>query len=341
MNAKEAKHPIRIYQWDTLKFVLILLVVFGHFIHSYTEDAIISEKLYVFILGFHMPAFLFISGIFSKKTIQTKNYRKCFEYFVLYVFCKVCIFISKILIQENYDFSLFDESGVPWYAFALIAFVLFTILLQQVQPVYLFVFSIILGCIIGYDDAIGDLFVSSRIVVFYPFFLAGYLLDGHKLLQFLSKFYFKIIGVGIFLAWACYIQFIPNATNLWHPLVTGRETLDKYGINYFWYRALYYVVIFLLIFSAIALTPNRNSIISTWGSRSIQVYTLHRGLIYIFYHFYNADRLLAHFGNKPTMFVLFILSILLTIFLSLPFWETPLQRILKPRWKPKNNTKNG
>lgn len=330
-EATTTPQKTRIHLWDNLKFVLILLVVFGHFIHTYNNDTILSEKLYVFILSFHMPTFLFISGLFSKKTIRNKNYYKCFDYFVLYIFSKLCIFVCKVITEEKYKLSLWEESSVPWYAFALMVFVFFTILLQRIHPVYLFIFAILMGCISGYDPSLGDQLVASRILVFYPFFLAGYFLDGEKIIAFFSKIYWKFFGLAIYLLWFLYIWNSKNAPEFWHPLVTGRESLNKTGINYFWYRAIYYGVIFILIFAAIALTPSRKTCISAMGSRSVQVFTLHRGLIYIFYDKYPAEELLAYWGAPKTLVLLFGLSILLTLFLSLSFLSKPLQWILHPK----------
>ena len=47
--------------WDTLKAMLIVLVVLGH-----TGTAMGNKWLSV-IYAFHMPLFIFISGYFSKK----------------------------------------------------------------------------------------------------------------------------------------------------------------------------------------------------------------------------------------------------------------------------------
>lgn len=322
----------RIYLWDNLKFILIFLVVFGHFIHNYTNDSMITEKLYTYIYSFHMPTFLFISGLFSKKVIHAKNYRKCFEFFILYVFTKLCIFISKLITDGEYSLSLLDEDSVPWYAFALMAFFLMTMFLQQLHPVYLFVFAIVMGCISGYDEDINDFFVSSRIIVFYPFFLAGFFLDQKRVVTILSKWYTKIVALALHIIWLIYLWNVKDVTVIWHPIVTGREHLDEIGINYFWYRLIYYAFAFILIFSVIALAPAGKHIISSMGSRSIQVYSLHRGFIYLFYYYMPADELLKICGEVNLHYVLFGLSLLLTLILSIPVLAPPLQFILKPKW---------
>ena len=52
--------------WDSLKFILIFFVVYGHMIETYTPDGSFNRAMYNFIYTFHMPFFMFISGRFSQ-----------------------------------------------------------------------------------------------------------------------------------------------------------------------------------------------------------------------------------------------------------------------------------
>ena len=58
----------RIYLFDNIKFLAILLVVIGHAINFLTEtDGNMLEKsLFLTIYSIHMPLFIFISGLFLK-----------------------------------------------------------------------------------------------------------------------------------------------------------------------------------------------------------------------------------------------------------------------------------
>ena len=94
-NAKVGNKRIAV--WDNLKFILIFLVVFGHFMSPFTSNSIDLERMYFFIYIFHMPAFIFVSGLFSKGSVDNKNYKKVFECIVLYLFVK-CIFYMSVNI---------------------------------------------------------------------------------------------------------------------------------------------------------------------------------------------------------------------------------------------------
>lgn len=54
--------------WDNYKGLLICLVVFGHFIYTYatTVSGGTIGQIFTWIYLFHMPAFIFCSGIFSR-----------------------------------------------------------------------------------------------------------------------------------------------------------------------------------------------------------------------------------------------------------------------------------
>lgn len=48
--------------WDSLKAILIILVVYGHMISPYAPDGSFNRAMCSFIYTFHMPLFIFISG---------------------------------------------------------------------------------------------------------------------------------------------------------------------------------------------------------------------------------------------------------------------------------------
>ncbi|WP_249038034.1 acyltransferase family protein [Tetragenococcus halophilus] len=52
--------------FDNAKFLLMILVVFGHMMQPFIENEQWNHDLYYTIFAFHMPAFIFISGFFAK-----------------------------------------------------------------------------------------------------------------------------------------------------------------------------------------------------------------------------------------------------------------------------------
>ena len=63
----------REYLFDNYKVLLILLVVIGHFIEPSNDQNPFLYELKWGIVAFHMPAFIFISGYFSKRIPSLKK----------------------------------------------------------------------------------------------------------------------------------------------------------------------------------------------------------------------------------------------------------------------------
>lgn len=72
-RAGDGTLPIRDAYWDSLKFVLIALVVYGHFVHLPAGRW--TRAVYLCIYMFHMPLFVFVSGRFSRIRDRTRYWR--------------------------------------------------------------------------------------------------------------------------------------------------------------------------------------------------------------------------------------------------------------------------
>ena len=176
----------RIEKWDNVKFVLILSVVIGHFLQRY-DESLNAKRLIYFIYLFHMPAFIFISGLFAKSTINKKKYDKIFSFLVLFLVTKFSLFGINYLIGASKKFKLLEMNDVSWYAFVVFVFYLITIFFRRFSKVYILVFSILVSCVIGFAKDVSTYLSLSRIFTYYPIFIIGYYLDINKVLEFSKK----------------------------------------------------------------------------------------------------------------------------------------------------------
>lgn len=323
----------RIEKWDNLKFLLIFCVVFGHLCDYYTSQSKLMRSIFFLIYTFHMPLFLFVSGMFSKKNINYNRYSNIFSYLILFYFIKMLMSTTNAFINHHYTFSMFTEGGVPWYAFALFAFSLLTIALKNFSFRYILILSIALACFAGYDDSIGDFLVMSRIIVYYPFFLLGYHSDFHKIREYLSPKHIKIlsaiglVGITIFI-------FINIDSIYWlRSLLTARNPFSALG-DYYAYgailRFLYYPAVIIIGIMIIALTPEKicGGKLAAIGSRSLQIYALHYPCIYILYRVLNIEKLLKGIFPSHPHILLILLAFLITWFCSLKVWKCPFEMLL-------------
>ena len=106
--------------WDNYKGILIFLVVFGHCIYAYASEFSGSRvgDIYTFIYSFHMPAFVFCSGYFSKSVHarSKESLTKLFLYYV--VFNTVMAFFAYFYLGTG--IKLLTAYYSYWYLLSMI-----------------------------------------------------------------------------------------------------------------------------------------------------------------------------------------------------------------------------
>lgn len=118
----------RIAKWDNLKFLLMLTVVMGHTVDFYTDESMVLGWLNFFIYIFHMPAFMFVSGLFMKNTVNNKKYDRMFSYLILGFATKLFKFIANCIVGRKLKIEYFNEDSIAWYAFAVFVFALIALM---------------------------------------------------------------------------------------------------------------------------------------------------------------------------------------------------------------------
>ena len=314
-------------KWDNVKFVLIFLVVLGHIADIYANVSGATGILRFVIYTFHMPLFIFISGLFGKKNIREKRYNKIFSYLILYLFIKIIDFIAKWIVNGTKPaFHLFSEGSVPWYAFCLFAFSLITIAVDRFDRRYVFVFSIILALIAGYDNELGDFLCISRIIVYFPFYFAGYCLEADKVKEFLGTKKMKALSVLVIAAViAATIIFYEEISSVKY-IFTGRNPYGvfKPGCPYaFLVRLACYAVSALMSAAIISLVPGgkNSNVFTRVGERSVQIYALHFFFKILYFGLINDNFHIDGYFTSMLIVYEIIVSVVLMIICALPFWN--------------------
>lgn len=326
----------RIEKWDNLKFLLILLVVIGHFCEYFIVGNTTVKNIFAFIYSFHMPLFIFVSGLFSKKNVDEKRYEKMFSFVIVYFLINILLFLSKSFFLEGCNFAtnIFDMVGVAWYAFAIFVFSLITVFLKRFNPVFVLTASILLACFAGYSQSVGTFLSLSRIIVYYPFFYLGYFLREEDIIKFVSKKQVKIVS-SIVLAALVIVTFSVKNISRVTPLLTASGSYFEFLENVQFgglYRLAYYLVVSIICVAIITLVPEKipTGKVAKFGSRSLQVYILHYPIIYIL----TSERLNILFFRKDyehPIFTIFIAGTVLTLILSLKVFSEPILKIINPK----------
>ena len=154
---------------DNIKVLLIFLVVFNHIIafNLVKVDTVVRYVWYAITI-FHMPAFVFISGYLSKKP---QNVLKNFKNLLIpYVLGYTLTWYSQIWLGRSVDYEILRPTGsVMWYILALFIYRLTIEALGKIR--FIVPLSILFALWAGTRPEFTTFLSSSRIVVFFPFFV--------------------------------------------------------------------------------------------------------------------------------------------------------------------------
>lgn len=276
----------RIAIWDNLKFLLIILVVFGHYAQRVKYNSDVLQGLCTSTYLFHMPLFIFVTGMFSKRTVNEKNIKKVLPYLTCYFATTLILFITKAFLKWNLSFEIFGTAAMTWYLMSMFFMFLITMVIKDCKPQYVMTLSLIIGVLVGFCKTDNpDLFTWMRTFIFYPFFYLGYTLDADWVERVTNKLYLKISAVIFFIVINVLAFSFPKEAGKLSSLFTARHTYDELGefANDGWlYRILVYALSFAAIFLLISLIPRKRiKGFTVYGERTLGIYMFHYVIIYI------------------------------------------------------------
>lgn len=262
----------RIYLIDNLKGLLILLVVFGHFLDAFRQDNNLFTSIYTFIYAFHMPLFIFIFGLNFKKSKIKSN---LFEFLILGYFLKVLMYIANIIRGKEVKFLFFSDAAIPWFLFvlAIYSFVAIYLNIHKISLVYI-VLAIGISLITGYFDFIGNFFYLSRAIVFFPFYLLGLYISTRKtIIETLHLN--RPIAFLIIISWLLFCL-LSNYDSLYLTrMFLGRQAYLTSNSYSFLIRLLAYCISVLVSFSIVSVVSNKKSKFEIFGRKSFDIYFWH------------------------------------------------------------------
>jgi fucose 4-O-acetylase-like acetyltransferase len=310
--------------FDNLKALLIFLVVFGHVLELFLKNPD-YQLLYNVIYSFHMPAFVFIAGYFSKNIEKQEN-NIVFTFLVPYI---VFNSLYQILVSKTFDIDLFTPIYVYWFLLSMFLWKIFLKNLIRIR--FVFFFSIILSLYCGLFDEVSRYLSISRSLVFLPYFLAGYFCKEEIITKI--KKTPKIIGVSLLLMVLYITLFLFEHDFLPSEILKGADSYNKLGLsvlNGFYSRIILLLVATSFIIALINLTPEKRLKITYIGKRTLVIYLFHPLFIKITAKFYNPSLV---FSESFGIFICSIIAIAITWVLSISilsqFYENLSSRIFK------------
>ncbi len=321
----------RIPLWDNLRFLLIVCVVVGHFIDQINCGP--YRSLFFFITIFHMPLFIFVSGLFhSNRNI----FPKMLSYFAIYILLKIAIYSVRKAFGTNVDFLVFEEMGVPWFMFALAVFLGLTYLLRNINLKFILFFNLLLALFSGFDKNVADFLVMSRLIVYYPFYLVGVMVSRQDLEKLHEKRIVRAASCVVLMICAVVCLFFCDKIYFLRHMFTGRNPFADSVVQHGeLYRLLCYTVTFIVGFSVIMVTPACSlGPVTTWGSRTLQVYFWHQPLLYVLLGF-DLHTLIC--ATSPGKIAWILVAVAITVILSFRIFRFPTSQILAAPYKTDNS----
>lgn len=321
----------RVCVWDNLKCILIFSVVVGHFTNQFADQSDWMRSMSIFIYSFHMPLFIFLSGLLQKKWDDDHPFQwsKPVYYIILGYLLKIMIYAIKIFFGQNAEFSFFSDTGIPWYMFAMAAYMMIMYLTRKWNYKIWLPLSVMIACLAGYVEEIGSFLYISRILVFFPFYYLGYILKPEDVRKVTHRKWIKYLAVCV-IALCLYVSFFHiDEVYSYIRLFTGRNAyalINVEGCNWV-HRFVWYGLAVVLGTSIISLTPDKNlSFAGIIGQRTLQIYFWHRLALYVLMYSGFADSLKITFAGAWIPTYLF-LAVIITLALSLDLFGKPLQKL--------------
>ncbi|RAK09327.1 fucose 4-O-acetylase-like acetyltransferase [Halanaerobium saccharolyticum] len=311
----------RLYFFDNAKFILITLVLIGHFFEPLLQENTLAEVLYIFIYSFHMPAFIFIAGYFSNVNVEFKYYLiKNIKRLLIPYFIFQFLYLAFNSLLNNYSLILNFKRPfwILWFLLSLFFWrvLIFIIEKFKIPAVFTFLAAVAAALLIGFTAEFGRIFSGSRTVVFFPFFILGYYFKKYSIAvryKNLDNYISRKLMFFIYTAELIFIYLFLNNLNL--EILYGAVSYFRLGsglsqalLN----RFLFLNAALINLFLFFKIIPAQRTLISSRGARSIYPFLLHGFIIIILDKF---D--LFYFLNPGfSLFVNLFLALFFSWFLS-------------------------
>ncbi len=314
--------------YDSLKFVLICLVVLAHVFEPTKNNNVVNFNLtlYNWINMFHMPVFIFLSGRFSHIS-DRKRYKKgiikLLETYV--IFQAIWLIYLKL---TGVGLSLGDYL-TPWYIMWYILALAFWRMLVLIfadkiteKPIIWIAASVIIGLAVGFVP-VGTIFTFQRTFAFLPFFVAGYCTKSVDI----SKSIRRIpIAVAIIVLIVSFLLMTPIEGKM--PIAyifTCAFPYSQFSMrsDIFLIRAIFYLTAPCVGMAIMRLIPSNNRL-AYWGSQTMFIYIYHAFATRALYHLFP--------NNIIPMALpwLFVYSAIITVALLLLSHSKVLNWLLNP-----------
>jgi fucose 4-O-acetylase-like acetyltransferase len=258
---------------DNARFVLITLVVIGHFLEPFVAGSPPARAAYLLLYAFHMPLFAALSGRVSSAAPSPGGCRRLLARLLVpyLVFQVLLVGFDRFVLGGSFPLTVLRPYWVLWF---LVSLLTWRLLLPYLPPMrWALPVSLALALAVGAAEWIGYELSLSRTLVFLPFFLLGHATRTSEL-ERLARFRWPALGV-----------LVGAAVSAW-MLAPGFDLRTLYGSHAYaavgstlldgaLLRAGLFAAAAILSLAFLAWIPHRETLFTPRGARTLTVLVLH------------------------------------------------------------------
>lgn len=313
----------RDYQMDNIRFLLIFLVLMGHFMELFQGE--FTSGLYKLIYSFHMPAFLFLTGYFARFDRRKIAFGLIYPYILFQILYRI---FDALVYKEKDSFTI--EFGTPCW---LLWYLLVTIFCYLLLPLFdtqkkgsriaIVITSLALSLLAGLDTSLGYYGSLARFFSFLPFFVVGYYAAHTKKNRTYPAWCALVLGIILIVA----SYYVINTPEITRNVLYGSYSYEKAK-----YDATIKLFLLLLGFAWIAfflfVIPNKRiPFLSDLGQNTLPVFLLHGFLVRLA----KKHKLFCYTEAENLLFAV-ILSITIICLFGNPRSAKWFQRVFTGQW---------
>ncbi|WP_432056758.1 acyltransferase family protein [Streptomyces sp. bgisy022] len=263
--------------FDNAKYLAIVLVAVGHAWEPLRDDSRTVDAAYMVVYAFHMPAFILISGFFSRSfDMRPDRLRRLITgVAVPYIVFETAYPLFKRYMDNDpqHEISLLDPWYLTWFLCALFIWRLTTPIWKAVRyPVPL---ALLIAALASVSPGIGNDLDLQRVLQFLPYFVLGLCLKPEHF-HMVRRRSVRIAAVPVFaaaLAFAWWVAPVLNASWFYH-----RDSAQELGAPW-WAGPVMVLALFgcSLVLTAcfFAWVPGRRTWFTALGAGTLCGYLLH------------------------------------------------------------------
>ncbi|MEU9100642.1 acyltransferase family protein [Streptomyces sp. NPDC048361] len=322
--------PDRSPFFDNAKFLLIVLVALGHSWEAViTPDTPGLRALHNLVYCFHMPAFILLSGYFSRSfTARPDQIRRLLGGVLLpyLIFETIYSLVYHWVRGTELAITPTSPTYLCWFLIALFVWRITTPIWHAVR--HALPIAVVVSLAAGTTAVSGEL-ALCRVLMFLPWFVLGLRLRPEHFARLRTRAV-RVIALPVFAgAFALAYWLSPNPSDEWLSSDADTAVLQVSLVRYLLLKVALFAVTALLVAAFLALVPGRRTWITGFGAVTLYPYLLHGLLVRIAEH-YGFFRTVRAAGTAGQL-MLSALVVAVVVLLS----TKPVRAVVRPLVEPR------